>query len=906
LRGLAELKKLSLIFGKANDIAEILDILIERALSETGATNAVVILAEQESQNGHIAARRGPGIDPAGGRAEPLAAVDADFLSRALQADDVFEIAEPQLTLDLFGAGSSAGPELTVVPLITQNATEGLLVVHTRIRDDEARYMLGALAYLAGDAIEHLRFATDRQRQRFLLDTIGQLGRQITSSFDLNEFLPYAVKSICNHFTFVRVTLYLRNSERLIAYRVEQGQPAAALSSPDPGVLNDGSPTARTIGSGQSSRIDDKEAESVFSTAHLDSRSRSEFATPVLLGDQVIGSLTIESDRAYGFGAEDLFAIQALSDLIALAVESARLLGQSDRRLSELAALINLGHAITSVLDQKKVSQLILDGAAGLTDSDCAALYLKNANDLMLAATLNRGAETLDESQIFNIEQAVLVTQSGQPLNLPSTGQSGRSVLSVPLRVKHNIIGVIQLVRQGEAYAFDTDDERLTEALALPSSVALENARLYEETERRLAEVSTLYTLAQRMTSSLDLNQMLDSLVVILRRVIDCRGCCIFLLDEHSGLLEIRAASGLKPKWQREAKLRVGEGVSGRVVQIEKPIYIRDTLEEEDFIFFDTEVRSLLVVPMITKGHVIGTLSVDDDSPNAFDEDEGRLLTIAAAQAATTIENARLYESLKERARRLKLAYDELKELNRLKSEFVQNVSHELRTPLTFVRGYVELLLDGSLGELSSTQMDAIQVVSAKTEALTSLVGDIISLQKAEMTALELAPVSLADVIDLAFRGAEATIQEAHLTLTRKIPHDLAPVFADRSRLGQVLDNLIGNALKFTPAGGNIDLQIEDIGDFERVLVSDTGIGIPGDKLEKVFEPFYQIDGSSTRRFGGAGLGLAIVRQIVEAHGGEVGVVSEPGKGSIFHFTVPKYRPGSDVLLPSDLDMQLS
>jgi signal transduction histidine kinase len=159
------------------------------------------------------------------------------------------------------------------------------------------------------------------------------------------------------------------------------------------------------------------------------------------------------------------------------------------------------------------------------------------------------------------------------------------------------------------------------------------------------------------------------------------------------------------------------------------------------------------------------------------------------------------------------------------------------------------------------------------------------------MASLELAPVSLADVIDMALRGAEAAAQEANLQLICKVPPDLDPVFGDRARLGQVLDNLIGNALKFTPPGGLIEVSVEDAGDYERVLVRDTGIGIPSDKLEKIFEPFYQIDGSTTRRFGGAGLGLAIVKQIVEAHGGQVGVTSELGKGSTFFFTVPKYRP---------------
>ena len=901
MRGLADLKKLSQAFGKANDLDEVLDILLDRALHETGAQQAAVILVEQDPLRGRMAAYRGISPSADDDRAECETSINSSFLDAALRTDDVYGLADANLATELFGSSDSSA-ELTVAPLITQTTPAGLLLLRTSIQSDDARDSLGTLAYLAGDAIEHIRFADQQQRHHFLLETIGELGTRITSTVELDELLPYAVESICRHPAYVRASLYLQNDQQSIIYRAARDRQDSLVVSQGTDAPDENTSTSHAFQTRTVARIDDRFTECELATEHLHDLSRSEFATPVMLGDRVIGALTIESAQAYGFGPEDQFAIQALSDLIALAVESARLFGESQRRLSELAAMVNLGHAISSVLDQKRVSELILDGATGLTDADFAGLFLKDDTGLTLTATLYRGGDSLDEPDIFSLEQAIAVTEGGQPLNLPAATKTGRAILSVPLHVKHNIIGVIQLVRQGDTRAFDTDDERLTEALALPSSIALENARLYEEIERRLAEVSTLYTLAQRMTSSLDLNQMLDSLVVILRRVIDCRGCCIFLLDENSGLLEIRAASGLKPKWQREAKLSVGEGVSGRVVQLERPMYIPDTHKEADFIFFDPDVRSLLVVPMITKGHVIGTLSVDDDTPNAFDEDEGRLLTIAAAQAATTIENARLYESLKERARRLKLAYDELKELNRLKSEFVQNVSHELRTPLTFIRGYVELLLDGSLGDISPTQTEALNVVSTKSEALTALVSDIISLQKAEMTALDLAPVSLADIIDLGLRGAEAAINEAQLKLVHKAPRDLAPVLADRSRLGQVLDNLIGNALKFTPAGGQIEIQLQDLGESERVSVSDTGIGIPANKQDKIFEPFYQIDGSSTRRFGGAGLGLAIVKQIIEAHGGEVGVISEPGKGSTFYFTVPKFRPGSEILSVADLD----
>ena len=192
---------------------------------------------------------------------------------------------------------------------------------------------------------------------------------------------------------------------------------------------------------------------------------------------------------------------------------------------------------------------------------------------------MSRAGEDLSAASPFSSEQAQAVAQSSRAILMPAVSPDTHSVLSVPLTVKRRVIGVMQLIRPGGYRDFDADDQRLLESLALPSSIALENALLYEEMERRLAEVSTLYTLAQRMTSSLDLNQMLDSLVVILRRVINCRGCCIFLLDDSTGVLEIRAASGLKPEWQSQAKLQVGEGIGGRVVKEERAIYIPDTHE---------------------------------------------------------------------------------------------------------------------------------------------------------------------------------------------------------------------------------------------------------------------------------------------------------------------------------------
>jgi signal transduction histidine kinase len=374
-----------------------------------------------------------------------------------------------------------------------------------------------------------------------------------------------------------------------------------------------------------------------------------------------------------------------------------------------------------------------------------------------------------------------------------------------------------------------------------------------------------------------------------LKQVLGCRSVNIWLVSRDTQELEIFAAAGLQTKWKKEARLKWGEGIAGQVAATAKPIYVPDT-HDIDFIFFDSAVRSLLCVPLITHERVIGALAIDKDVPYAFTSDDERLLTIAAAQAAVAIENARLYEDLRERAKHLEQAYAELQKVDQLKDELVQNVSHELRTPLTFIKGYIDLLLEGDMGQINEKQRMSLAIVSEKTNAITRLVSDIMFLQQIEHESLQLANVDLADLAYKAVQGSRTATATAHITLQEIIPPDLPPVRADRDRINQVFDNLIGNAIKFSPEGGIITVQVQEVDEKLQVSVSDSGIGIPEDKLGRVFERFYQVDGSATRKFGGAGLGLAIVRRIVEAHGGRIWVESQVGRGSTFSFTLPKAK----------------
>jgi signal transduction histidine kinase len=400
------------------------------------------------------------------------------------------------------------------------------------------------------------------------------------------------------------------------------------------------------------------------------------------------------------------------------------------------------------------------------------------------------------------------------------------------------------------------------------------------------------------VTGNLKVELVLQTTVQTLQKLLNARASTIALLSESGDELIVEAAAGIKPQYHR-VRIRLGEGVSGRAVKDRRLIYIRDTYQESDFLFFDDVLRSLLVVPLISRNEVIGTLTVDSDQAEAFSDSDIQLMTIAAAQVSVAIANARLFQALEDRAAELAVAYDELKENDRLKDELVQNVSHELRTPLTFIRGYVDLLMDGEMGEVLPSQQKALQIVSDKTDEVTRLVEDIISLQRIDEANLIRQQFSMVELMHSAVDCHRMSAGKQGLELVFKPPRYRGIIEADRGRINQILDNLINNAMKFSPDGGKIELRMIDRKQDVLIVVSDQGIGLAEDKAARIFERFYQVDGSSRRRFGGAGIGLAIVKRIVDAHHGDIWVKSELNKGSRFYITLPKTQPDGPSASPT-------
>jgi signal transduction histidine kinase len=248
--------------------------------------------------------------------------------------------------------------------------------------------------------------------------------------------------------------------------------------------------------------------------------------------------------------------------------------------------------------------------------------------------------------------------------------------------------------------------------------------------------------------------------------------------------------------------------------------------------------------------------------------------------------NRQLERRVQERTAELEAALQKLEAVNKLKSNIVANISHELRTPLTHIAGYLELMVTGDLGPLNEEQVRTVRVLIRSAERLERLIEDLILFSVTERgdVSLRLQPARLQDIFVTLIERIRQVASERKVNFDFVCPPVVPIVELDAEKISWTVYQLLDNAVKFTPPNGDVTLQVENIDSFVQVSIQDTGIGIPAERFAEIFEPFYQLDGSSTRKYGGTGLGLALVKKIIEAHGSKIEVISTPGEGSIFRF----------------------
>jgi len=275
------------------------------------------------------------------------------------------------------------------------------------------------------------------------------------------------------------------------------------------------------------------------------------------------------------------------------------------------------------------------------------------------------------------------------------------------------------------------------------------------------------------------------------------------------------------------------------------------------------------------------------------DLDRAIAAMVVQLQKALQMANRRLEERVRERTVELSHALERLSELNQLKANFVANISHELRTPMTHIVGYIDLLADDTFGPVSPQQREALETLHRAAERLTGLIDDLIQFSDTSRGGITLnsESVSLRNLIQETLTRMMSKAQRGNVRIEVNLPSDLPPVQADGRKITWVISQLVDNGIKFTPSGGKVVVRAGGVSDRVWITVEDTGVGIPSARLNELFEPFHQLDGSITRRQGGTGIGLYLCKQIVEAHGSRITLQSKEGSGSTFLFDLPIARP---------------
>lgn len=631
---------------------------------------------------------------------------------------------------------------------------------------------------------------------------------------------------------------------------------------------------------------------------------RSFLLVPLIAHDTVVGAISVQSRQPDVYSSADLWLLDAVAGQTAVAIRNAFLFEETASRLATLASLQDTALQFPTAYDQETVSAIIGKALLELLRPDEVRIYLRAGKNQPLRYVAGYTAEgdalarsdPAAESLVASVDEQraplVLDDAKGHPGLVGDFDYQLASVAGYPIGRGSECYGVLMLLYRSY-HLFRQDERRAISLMANQAAIAVENAQYHTDIRRRYEEVAALYSLAQEVTGQLNSDEILTLVVETLRSILDCRACVIALREGDE--VVIKAASGIEQRWQDGVRWQVGEGVAGQVVATGRPVYVADVHSDPSQMIFDPAVRSLLAVPITFQGSVIGSLNLDSTVTDAFSSEHERILTVAAAQVAAAMEIARLYHAEAERAKKLAQANEALENLEQLREELIQNLAHELRTPLTYVKGYSSLLLDGVIGETDEERRSSIQIIADKAEVLEQLIRDVVLLEQITDETIELQPL---DVNQLAARALDA-LQTLHgdkgLAFTLDLTEDPVWVMGDRSRINQVIDNLLNNAVKFTPDGGTITLRtwVDSAKDEVLVAVCDTGIGIEPKYLDRLFERFFQVK-NPARPAGGSGIGLSIVHRILQAHHGRIGVESEPGKGSIFTFALPRIEGPDD------------
>jgi signal transduction histidine kinase len=600
----------------------------------------------------------------------------------------------------------------------------------------------------------------------------------------------------------------------------------------------------------------------------------------ILFWLEVDGSAT----RAAFFGIVILFGL-VVGRLVLTLLVNRQLLQRVERSGLFEEKLRDLGGALVTALDRENTLELVCRTAQLALATDSVLLWMLDAStdELVAVEVLSPKRDSLLGRRLWLDDPTALasrVARSGAAeiiANVSSANASNgflnvllhaQALLAVPVVQGGQVQGVLVCVDARNPAAFGPRELGKAELLASQVAVALDNAHQHALQQQRLEELTALYQFAQSAHTAFSAPEIMRQLMPILRERLNYASCAIWLRDESTGTLRVAASDG---------------AVTATRAVRPSPLAMRAFTCGEP-----TSAESQLAVPMALQRRLVGVVELESGEARAWSPTDERLLVALANHAALAVDNLHLLDETRKVAA--------LRELDRMKTELLSTVSHELRTPLGSIKGYATTLLSHGNRLRKDEQREFLEIIDSEADRLRELIENLLDLSRLEAGVLRIdrQPVRLGKSAAEVVRKVQLATPEHELRLDW--PTEDPVVNADQKRIYQVVQNLITNAVKYSPDGGSITLA----GTRERrdlvISVADEGLGIPAAEIDRIFDRFHRVQTGVSRGIGGTGLGLAICKGLVEAHGGRIWAESGgEGRGSTFFFTVPLLADALDV-----------
>jgi PAS domain S-box-containing protein len=748
----------------------------------------------------------------------------------------------PDETRGLFSRCDLSTSSLVVVPLIVPHRVVGVLIcIHlTRSHFDEEKIEnLRLVASQAGMALENARLFEAEEHRRHLTDMLGEIARKLTSTLDLDEVLQLILEHLGRVVVYDSAAIFLLHGKDLRT-RAWKGFPSPEAVQ-DLSFRVDGNQIlARVVASPEPIVCDDVQQDPVWENVRGVPPIRGWIGAPLRARGEVIGALTVDSNEPGTYGEEDARVVAAFADHVSIAVANARLWHQIRRRLDELAFLYQTSQTLTASLYLDEVLRSLLESVREHFHVEAASVALidEETRELVFRVAVGEAADYVTGMRLQPGEGiAGWVAKSGQPLFVPSvrtdvryyngvdqaTGFRTDAIMAVPIRLGEEALGVIEAINPQED-AVDDDDLRLLLNVATLAASAIQNARLF--TRARDAE--------QRYASLFE--NSADPIIIT---------------DE-----------------------------SGTITDVNRKVC--EMLGYESKAFVGRDIATLFQEPEPTQAQLTEALEGESTPYTINAIDSSRAVVPFEVRATRVFHGARPYIQW--------VCHDisERLELEQAREELTHMIVHDLRNPLTSIMSGLELLRKSLVGGHQTIPLDQVfEATQRSGDRLYFLIASLLDMARLEGGQVELhtQPIDVATLAREIVDQLQPIAATRSLNLTSQVEEGLPPLSGDRELLNRVVLNLLDNAMKFTPSGGEVRLDVcqADEG-WVTFAVTDTGPGIAPEHHQHVFDRFSRVTNNRAR---GTGLGLAMCKLAVEAHGGRIWVESEIGQGSTFKFVLP-------------------